>query len=295
MALFEHFFPSRPQSPIFVTASAIGYYLERLFEQAEHSIVIISPYIKISLRIRSILMDKINNGIKVTVVHRESFDYDGMNIKTFKRKNLHAKCFFTDKAVLIGSMNLYDYSQINNDEMGIFLTKKDNLELYENIEKEVCRLCNSFSFEGRQNTKLQYANKSALQTGKRYARSELNRYFSFIDDHVGGIKQTRRGNIVLFYYSKSKYNNEERDGILYYVGQNTGSEVQMLKYGNKALYDCFTSGKGRIFLFRDDVFQGEFFVCMKPFQKDGKWVFPLKPEVSRIGRVDPAGECTKEA
>lgn len=276
MALFEHFFPSRPQSPIFVTASAIGYYLERMFEQSEHSIVIISPYIKISLRIRSILIDKINSGIEVTVVHRDGFEYNGMNIKTFKRNNLHAKCFFTDKAALVGSMNLYDYSQINNDEMGIFLTKKENLDLYENIEKEVHRLCNSFSFDRSYDGKLQYGSMSSLEKGKKYAKNELSKYFSFVDDHVGGIKQTRRGNIVLFYYSKSKYKNEEKEGIIYYIGQNTGSEIQMLKYGNKLIYDAFTTGKGRIFLFKNDIFQGECAVCMKPFLKDGKWVFPLK-------------------
>ena len=60
------------------------------------------------------------------------------------------------------------------------------------------------------------------------------------------------------------------------MGQNTGTEVQMLRYGNKALYDNFMTGRGRIFLFKDDIFRGEYSVCMKPFQRDGKWIFPLK-------------------
>ena len=276
MTLFEHFFSSRPQGPAFVTTAAIGFYMEKMFEEAEKNIIIISPYIKISLRICSILIDKINNGVDVKIVHREEFEHDGLNVTTFKRKNLHAKCFFTEKAALVGSMNLYDYSQINNDEMGIYLTKKENFELYQNIEKEAYRLCNSFQNDSERINQYRYDRKPSLEVGKKYERKELNSFFAFLDDYAGGIKQTRNGNIVLFYYSKGKYENKEKNGIIYYMGQNTGTEVQMLKYGNKALYDSFTTGKGRIFLFKDGIFQGECSVCMQPFQKEGKWIFPLK-------------------
>ena len=276
MAFFFFFRPARVAGPSFVTTAAISFYLEKMLEEAEKKIIIISPYIKMSLRVRSILIDKINNNVDVNFIHREDFEHDGINIKTFKRKNLHAKCFLTEKYALIGSMNLYDYSQVNNDEMGIFVTKKENFELYTNIEKEVCRLLSSFCNDIKCENNTQIEKKSVLKIGKKYERGELDKYFSFIDDYKGGIRQTKRGNIVLFYYSRSKYENMEKDGVIYYMGQNTGTEVQMLRYGNKALYDNFMTGRGRIFLFKDDVFRGEYSVCMNPFQKDGKWIFPLK-------------------
>ena len=37
-------------------------------------------------------------------------------------------------------MNLYDFSQQNNNEMGIYVNKNDSSELYNDIEKEVDRL-----------------------------------------------------------------------------------------------------------------------------------------------------------
>lgn len=273
MALLDKIFSSRDRGPFFVTTAEIGYYLERIFKDAEKSITIISPYIKFSQRIRSILIEKYKNNVDIKIVHNRDFDLNGINAITFKRENLHAKCFLTEKAALIGSMNLYDYSQVNNDEMGIFLTKEENSELYANIEKEALRLCSHYF----SNKNIKYhCEKSPLEKGKKYSKEELSKYFSFIDDYPGGIKQTTHGNIVLFYYSKSKYANKEQDGIIYYMGQNTGQGQQLLKYGNKALHDSFTTGRGRIFLFKDNIFQGECLVCKAPFQEDGKWIFPLR-------------------
>lgn len=277
MALLNNFFPARDRGPLFVTTAEIVACLEKMLNDAEKSIIIISPYIKISQRIRSILLEKISHNVDVTIVHREDFDLCGLKANVFKRNNLHAKCFFTEKSALIGSMNLHDYSQTNNDEMGFFLSKKDNNDIYENIKKEVFRLCNTFSLEEKKPAGHRHNDMPGLQIGKQYSREEIARHFPFVDDYVAGIKQTTRGDIVLFYFSKSnKYINEEKNGILYFMGQNTGTETQALIYGNKALYESFATGKGRIFLFKDNIFQGECRVCNPPFQKNGKWIFPLQ-------------------
>lgn len=81
---------------------------------------------------------------------------------------------------------------------------------------------------------------------------------------------------MLCSWSRSRYTNREEDGILYYQGQNTGTETQLLIYGNKTLYDCFEHSEARIFFFRDGVFAGEKYICQRPFQENGKWIFPLK-------------------
>jgi phosphatidylserine/phosphatidylglycerophosphate/cardiolipin synthase-like enzyme len=44
-----------------------------------------------------------------------------------------------DEAI-VTSMNLYSFSQQNNDEMGIYVKKKDDPELYNDILNEVQRL-----------------------------------------------------------------------------------------------------------------------------------------------------------
>ena len=53
---------------------------------------------------------------------------------------LHAKCYLNEKEAIVTSMNLYSYSQDNNDEMGIYVTKKEDPELYEEISNEAKRL-----------------------------------------------------------------------------------------------------------------------------------------------------------
>lgn len=48
-------------------------------------------------------------------------------------ENLHAKCYMNEETAIITSMNLYQYSQENNWEMGIKIDKKENPELFEAI------------------------------------------------------------------------------------------------------------------------------------------------------------------
>lgn len=52
-------------------------------------------------------------------------------------KNLHAKCYMDDSAAIITSMNLYEYSQVNNREMGIIVYKEEDPEVYNEILEEV--------------------------------------------------------------------------------------------------------------------------------------------------------------
>ena len=55
-------------------------------------------------------------------------------------KTLHAKCYFNENEALLTSMNLYDYSQVNNREMGILVTAEKDHELYSGILEESERI-----------------------------------------------------------------------------------------------------------------------------------------------------------
>ena len=48
--------------------------------------------------------------------------------------------YINEKEAIITSMNLYDFSQQNNNEMGIYVTKEEDPELYQDINKEVTSL-----------------------------------------------------------------------------------------------------------------------------------------------------------
>jgi hypothetical protein len=55
-------------------------------------------------------------------------------------KNLHAKCYLNEEACIITSLNLYEFSQINNNEMGVLLSRGDDNDLYKEAYEEAQRI-----------------------------------------------------------------------------------------------------------------------------------------------------------
>ncbi len=117
-----------------------------------------------------------------------------------------------------------------------------------------------------------------LQVGKQYDLDELDAIFDFDYKKPSGIKESRLGPIVLFSNDNTShpYNDEHLGDVILYDGQNTGTPKQKLIYGNKALDDAYRNKDTKIFLFRDYIFQGEYFIYKEPYLKDnGKYTFPL--------------------
>ena len=50
------------------------------------------------------------------------------HIKLLYLKNFHGKCYFNEKSMVITSLNLYDYSEQNNRELGVLITREDDKE-----------------------------------------------------------------------------------------------------------------------------------------------------------------------
>lgn len=122
--LFHSLLSKKHAEPECLTAQGIAARLERMFSEAASYIIIVSPYIKLNLRLRDILGEKKKAGVDITIIHKGPFTATDIATRHFQRSNLHAACFLTEKAALIGSMNLYDYSQVNNDELGIYMEKR---------------------------------------------------------------------------------------------------------------------------------------------------------------------------
>ncbi len=119
--LFHSFLSKKHAEPECLTAQGIAARLERMFSEAASYIIIVSPYIKLNLRLRDILGEKKKAGVDITIIHKGPFTATDIATRHFQRSNLHAACFLTEKAALIGSMNLYDYSQVNKRMSGIHL------------------------------------------------------------------------------------------------------------------------------------------------------------------------------
>lgn len=272
--LLEKILPKQTCEPCFVTTQGISYYLETMFKEAQEWILIVSPYIKINARLRELIQERRKAGIKITVVYREEFSDASLASYIYCRKNLHAKCYLTESSALMGSMNLYDFSQVNNDEMGFYVSKNSCPSMYDEIQKEAFRLCKNYPEKEQTHTPTPFLK---LQKGQAYTSDDMKKLFAFANSVPAGIRLTTNGNVVLCWNTKSnKYTNFEKNGILYYQGQNTGGDEQQLIFGNKTLHDCYTQATGIIFLFKDGTFCGEQTICEPPFQKEGKWYFPLR-------------------
>jgi len=132
----------------FLDTTGVSYHLEQIIKNAKGRLIIISPFLKINDRIKSLLEDQNRLRIDIRIVYGkielQPDENDWLKTLDYIRlsfcKNLHAKCYMNEDEALVTSMNLYEFSQSNNNEMGILVKKEEDKELYEDIEKECQRL-----------------------------------------------------------------------------------------------------------------------------------------------------------
>lgn len=132
----------------FLNTSATNYFLEELIKSARDRLILISPFLKLNDRIKELLEDKNRLKIDVRVVYgKNELQPEEINwlkelsfIRTSFCKNLHAKCYFNEESCIITSLNLYEFSQINNNEMGVYLSRSDDPDLYRDAYDEAQRI-----------------------------------------------------------------------------------------------------------------------------------------------------------
>jgi len=129
----------------FLTTKQISGEIERVIREANKFIIFVSPYIQISELYLARLRDAEEKHIKIHIVfRRDQLDkIDGAtfsgcsNINLYYLDNLHSKCYLNENSAIMTSMNLYDHSEQNNREMGISVSRNENV--YNDIATE----CNS--------------------------------------------------------------------------------------------------------------------------------------------------------
>ena len=129
----------------FLNTSGITHQLEEIIKGSQGGrLLLISPYLKFNARIKDLLEDQVQRwktNIYVvygkTELRSEETEWLAENfVRTSFREHLHAKCYMNDTHALITSMNLYEFSQVNNDEMGILVSAEDDSILYQAIRDE---------------------------------------------------------------------------------------------------------------------------------------------------------------
>ncbi|MEN1929473.1 phospholipase D family protein [Luteimonas sp. MJ250] len=132
----------------FLNTSATNYFLEELIKDAKDRLILISPYLKLNDRVKELLADKNRLKIDVRIVYGKSelqpAEISWLREQTYIRtsfcKSLHAKCYLNEELCIVTSLNLYEFSQVNNNEMGILIRRQDDAELYRDAYEEAQRI-----------------------------------------------------------------------------------------------------------------------------------------------------------
>ena len=132
----------------FLTTSDISARLQKIIREADERLVLISPYLQVNPKIKELLAQKARSKTHIRVIYgkkalkpeeREWLD-SLTSIEVCFRQNLHAKCYLNEKEAILTSMNLYQFSEQNNDEMGILVSNDlwndRDRQLYSKIYQE---------------------------------------------------------------------------------------------------------------------------------------------------------------
>ncbi len=127
----------------YLTTAGSSSEIEKLIINSKDKLYLITPFMQLNKLLKPQLeqLDNRESTIDIRVVSRtDKINADDLaflqklkNVKIFTLDNLHAKCYINQDTAIVTSLNLYDFSQQNNIEMGIKVEKDKDAELYQNI------------------------------------------------------------------------------------------------------------------------------------------------------------------
>lgn len=128
----------------FLTTRGTTSEIETIINNAKNGIVLISPFIKIPDSLFQNLRAADQRGVRTTLVYgKNKLELNVMeqinqlkNVKLYFLDNLHAKCYFNEQSMVITSLNLYDFSEQNNREMGVLVTRQNDEAVFNEAARE---------------------------------------------------------------------------------------------------------------------------------------------------------------
>ncbi len=131
----------------FITTKQITSELEELIKKADERLYIVSPYLKLSRDFRDLLTYRNTNRKDTKIIFgkqelnpEQMTFFQGLRfVYLFFSEDLHAKCYINDTKMIITSMNFYDFSMMNNKEMGILIDKAvtEDISVYNDAWAEI--------------------------------------------------------------------------------------------------------------------------------------------------------------
>ncbi len=133
----------------FLDTTAVSHEITQLIKKSEEKLYLLSPYLQIAPPLKDLIKERDSRKIDIRFVYGKveklnqedmSFLQELTSVKISFCENMHAKCYLNENIAIITSMNLYQYSQQNNREMGIKIEKEIDPELYKEAVAESMRI-----------------------------------------------------------------------------------------------------------------------------------------------------------
>ena len=114
----------------FLNREKFNFWIPKLITKADEEVILIVPYIKTSAIVFNALKKANKENKRIVIVYREnkldSTEKEKLlaleNVDLLHHPNIHCKCYYNGDILIIGSMNLYEYSEKNNREMGVIFS-----------------------------------------------------------------------------------------------------------------------------------------------------------------------------
>lgn len=133
----------------FITTTEISFQIEKMIEESSNWLLLISPFIKLHKRLETIIKRKITSGLNLFIICRENNESTTIKnwvrskkVNIYYHNNLHGKCYLNETSALVTSINLYEFSMVNNIEFGIIAETTEDAILYNSIKSNILNIFN---------------------------------------------------------------------------------------------------------------------------------------------------------
>jgi hypothetical protein len=123
--------------------------IERIISDADKQLILVSPYIKLTKTLFTRLKVCAERGVSIKIMYRTGeLKDEGVsqlvahgNVELRFTDDLHAKCYFNEKEMIVTSLNLLESSE-KNWEMGVLIDRIKDKNIFEKAMREVHTIFN---------------------------------------------------------------------------------------------------------------------------------------------------------
>ncbi|MHA1973117.1 MAG: phospholipase D family protein [Candidatus Hodarchaeales archaeon] len=168
----------------FLTTNRTSSHIEDIIIYAKKQLFLVSPFLQLSKTFYERIKDASDRGVSIKIIFgkdelkpNERASIEKLeNIDLFYFENLHAKCYFNEDDMVITSMNMYEFSMVNNREMGVHINREKDQQLFEKALAETESIMRSSEIIELKKTKRSLSLQKDPQNNKKVASKPQRGY-----------------------------------------------------------------------------------------------------------------------